>query len=88
MLLCNYFSHQTALHVDVLNKYIYCECGCLGGLPVHWEGHLFQNSALHLPSQLTPTRPNLLPLTASLPSFSLFLFLILAPPCLQRLPCD
>ena len=88
MLLCNYFFHQTALHVDILNKYIDCECGSLGGLPEHWEGHLFQNSAaLHTwPSPPTPTRPNLLPLTASLPRFSLFLFIILAPSCLQRLP--
>lgn len=71
MLLCNYFLHQTALHVDVLNKYIYCECGCLGGLGALGGANLFQNSALHLPSQLHH-QPNLLPLTASLPSFSLF----------------
>lgn len=60
MLLCNCFFHQTALHVDILNKYIDCECGSLGGLPEHWEGHLFQNSAaLHLAfaAHAHPTQP-------------------------------
>ena len=60
MLLCNYFFHQTALHVDILNKYIDFECGSLGGLPEHWEGHLFQNSAaLHLAfaAHAHPTQP-------------------------------
>lgn len=59
MLLCNYFSHQTALHVDVLNKHIYCECGCLGGLPVHWEGQPVskQRSTPAFPAHAHPTQP-------------------------------